>query len=128
MDDHSELAELGQDQAEDRSLSDDLRELAGNARSYAAAELAYQKARAAYAASHVKGLALLGLLALALAFFALMALVVGTVIALGTALGPWRATAVVTGTLVILVLVCLLLIRARLARMKAVLDDKDMKP
>jgi Flp pilus assembly protein TadB len=64
------------------------------------AELAYQKSRALVAGQAAKGVAGWGALALALVFFALMALVLGLILALTPALGPWGAlTAVVIGVL-----------------------------
>src|SRR5690606_10872014 len=66
----------------DRSLADDLRRLSEDARALARAELAYQKSRAAFAGQEAKRIALLGLLAGVLTFFALMALTLGLVLAL----------------------------------------------
>lgn len=124
MNDESPLASASLGDAEDRSLREDLRQLAADARTLAEAELAYQKSRAAYAGNEAKILAILGALASALAFFSLMALVLGSVIALSPTLGPWGATAAVAGGLVFVALVCLATIRFRIARMKAVLSDE----
>lgn len=109
--------------AKERSLPEDLRELADNARSFAEAEFAYQKARAAYAGGKAKVIAILGVLAAAFAFFALMAVVVGSVIALGPALGVWGAMAAVAGGLLLAVLACVIGIVAAIRRMKIVLRD-----
>ncbi len=79
----------------DRSLADDLRQLAEDSKAFAKAEAAYQKARAAYAGNQARGLAIRGGLALALGFFALMALTLGLVLALTPVLTAWGATAVV---------------------------------
>ena len=59
------------------------------------AELAFQKARAGFVLGRVKGVLALGALALALLFFALMALVMGLLLALAPLIGPWGALAVV---------------------------------
>lgn len=84
-----------------RSLVDDARALVDDGRTLVEAELAYQKSRAAVVGAGAKGVAGWGALALALAFFALMALVMGLILALGSLVGPWWATiAVFAGLLV----------------------------
>ena len=79
-------------EARDRSLADDLRALVDDGKALAQAELAYQKSRAAFAGSGAKAIVLLGALAAALVFFALMALTVGLVVALTPLLTAWGAT------------------------------------
>ena len=96
MNDAPELADEAADQA---TLSEDVRRLIDQGKALARAELAWQKARAAYAGRQAGGIALLGALAAALAFFALMAMVVGALIALGPVLGAWDAVAAVAGAL-----------------------------
>jgi Flp pilus assembly protein TadB len=82
-------------------LVDDLRQLAADGRTLLEAELAYQKSRAAVAGKAVGSIAGWGALALALVFFALMALVIGLILALTPLLGPWPAMlATVAGLLV----------------------------
>lgn len=86
--------------AEDRSLIDDVRQLVDDSRTLVEAELAYQKSRAVVAAQAARSVAGWGLLALALVFFAVMALVLGLVLALVPALGAVGATlAVMAGLL-----------------------------
>lgn len=111
------------DDAEGLSLTQDLRQLADEAKTLARAELAFQKSRAAYAGSESKTIALLLLLAAVLVFFALMALVVGLVIALGTWIGPWGAMAVVTLGLLVIAGACALSAKSRLGRMMAIISD-----
>jgi hypothetical protein len=118
------LAQAAED-PQDRSLQDDLRALADDARGLADAELTYQKARAAYAGRESARIALLGIAGGALLFFAAMALVVGSLIALTPDLGPWAATAAVCGSLLLLALLVAMVGVLRLRRMKAVLSDKD---
>jgi uncharacterized membrane protein len=77
------------------TLADDLRQLAADGRTLLEAELAYQKSRAAVAGKAVKSVAGWGALALALVFFALMALVVGLLLVLAPLLGGWGAMAAV---------------------------------
>lgn len=82
--------------AAERSLVDDVRQLFEDGRTLAEAELAYQKSRAAVAGDGVKGAAAYGGLAIALVLFALVALTVGLLLALTPWLTAWGATAVVT--------------------------------
>ncbi|MGC3980820.1 MAG: phage holin family protein [Steroidobacteraceae bacterium] len=112
---------------EDLSFAQDLRLLAEEARALAHAELTFQKTRAAYVGAEVRTITLFAALGAAFVFFALMALTVGFVIALGTVLGPW--TAMVVATLVIggIAAGLMLLARARMRRMRAVLADDGLR-
>ncbi len=87
--------------AAERSLVDDVKQLAHDGRTLLEAELAYQKSRAAVAGQGAKGIAGWGALALALVVFALMALVMGVLLALSEALGGWAATAIVVAGLLL---------------------------
>ncbi|MBN8501760.1 MAG: phage holin family protein, partial [Sphingomonadales bacterium] len=83
------------DDPAERSLVADVRQLVDDGRTLLEAELAYHKSRAVVASQAAKGVAGWGALALALVFFALMALVLGLVLALVPALGALGATAAV---------------------------------
>lgn len=98
-------------EARERSLNEDLHQLASDARAYAEAEVQFQKTRAAYTASASKSIAIYAVAALVLVFFAVMALVVGLVIALAPLLTAWGSMAVVT--LALLGLAVFLLLRAK---------------
>lgn len=98
-------------EARERSLNEDLHQLAQDARSYAQAEFQFQKSRAAYAAGASKSIVIYAVVALVLVFFAMMALVVGLVIALAPLITAWGSTALVT--LVLLGLAAFLLLRAK---------------
>ncbi|VWX52086.1 phage holin family protein [Novosphingobium sp. 9U] len=98
-------------EARERSLNEDLHQLAQDARTYAEAELQFQKSRAAFAASASKNIVIYAVAALVLVFFAVMALVVGLVIALAPIITAWGSTALVT--LVLLGLAVFLLLRAK---------------
>jgi len=87
------IAPEGED-ARDRSLVDDLRQLATDGRVLLEAELAYQKSRAVVAGQGAKGIAGWLALALALVFFALMALVLGLMLVLAPLIGGFGATLV----------------------------------
>ncbi len=93
----------------ERSLVFDLRQLAEDARALALAELAYQKSRAAYAGKGLRGVAILGLLALVLGFFALIALTVGLIAGLTPRLGALGATAAVSVALLAIAMICAVL-------------------
>lgn len=81
-----------------RSLVEDVKSLVEDGRTLLEAELAFQKSRAAIAGESAKGIAGWAVLALALLFLTLLALVVGLLLALSFAspLGPWGALGVVT--------------------------------
>lgn len=115
----------------DGSLLDDLRALAEDGQTLIEAEIAYQRARAAYAWKRGKGIAILLVLALFFAFFAIMALVVGLLLALVPLLTAWGAMAVVTLALAGLAALCVILAlsRFRQARMRILgRDSKDSGP
>jgi len=85
--------------AAERSLVEDVRRLIEDGRTLLEAELAYQKSRAAVAGQGAKGMAAWGSLALALVFFLLMALVMGSILALTPTIGAWGAMGVVCAVL-----------------------------
>ncbi len=109
----------------DRSLGDDLRWLAEDSKAFAQAEAAYQKARAVYAGDQARGLAIRGGLALALVFFALMALTLGLVLALTPLLTAWGATAVVVVGLLLLALILAASAAAKWRRMVRMLSQGE---
>lgn len=107
-----------------RSLVDDVRHLTDAGRELARAELAFQKARAAYAGKGVRNVAIAGAAGMALVFFALMAFVLGLMLFLAPIITPIGATvAVVTGLLIAAVL-CAMVARNSLRQMKTVLRER----
>lgn len=90
------------------------------------AELAYQKSRAVVAGEGIKGIAGWGALALALVFFALMALVMGLLLALSAELGPWAALAIVFGGVLIAAGLAAWTASRRWRRMASHLTAKDL--
>lgn len=99
------------------SLRDDVAALVEDARTYAEAELAFQKTRASLAGRRgARALASL-VLALALLHIALIALAVGVVIALAPWVTTWGAIAIVVGVMLIGVA---LLVRAAVTDSKIV--------
>ena len=114
-------------EVEDLSFAQDLRLLAEEARALAQAELAFQKTRAAYVGAEVRAITVLGALGAAFVFFALMALTVGFVIALGSVLGPWAAMVVATLVIGGVAAGLMLLARSRMRHMRAVLADHGLR-
>lgn len=111
-----------------RSLVEDVKNLVEDGRTLVEAELAYQKSRAAVAGAGAKGIAGWTLLALALIFFTLMAVVVGLLLALAPAMGSWGALlTVVLGLLTSTALSAWVALR-RWKRVRAALAETDPAP
>lgn len=126
MSDTSEHAAVAVgDEARQRRLEDDLRDLVDHGLALARAEADLQKARGRYAAGRAKWIALLGALSAALAFFALVALTVGMVIALSPLIGAIGATLAVFGTLLLLALICAWTAAGQWKRMLAALSTGE---
>lgn len=118
--------DAAQDEARDnRAVQDDLRSLAREARALAEAEIAFQKSRAAYAGSEAKNIALLGVAAAVFLFFAVMALVVGLVLALAPLLTPWGSMAVVTLGLLLVTALCVSSAARRWKRMMRIVSPGE---
>ncbi len=81
--------------ARDFALGDGIRALLEDGQTLFEAELAFQQARVGYALGRAKGIALLLVAALFLAFFFLVALVVGLLLALTPLVGAWGALGIV---------------------------------
>lgn len=109
---HAEAADPG-----DRSLIDDLRLLAGDARTLAEAELAYQKSRAQVFGGGIGKIVGVAGAALLLVSLALIGLVVGLILALAPLITAWGATAVVVGLLLILAVLAALWAKSLWARL-----------
>lgn len=101
--------------AEDTLLSEDIAALIDSGRTYAEAELAFQKTRAALAGSNAAKAAGALIVALVLLHIALTALAIGAVLALQPVLTIWGAIGVVVGALL---LATALLVRSAAARGK----------
>lgn len=123
-----EAPPLIDEQAAERSLVDDVRQLVDDGRTLVEAELAYQKSRAIVAGMAAKSIAGWVLLGLALLFFTLMALVLGLILILTPAIGPVGATlAVVLGLLAMSALSGFTALR-RWKRAAALLFDEGPQP
>lgn len=101
------------------SLFDDLLALFDDGKTYAQAEIAYQKSRAGFAANRVKFVVAYGAAAFGVFHLALIALTVGVVIALMPLVGPWIATAIVTIALIVLGVVLLSMLKSKLTDIRS---------
>lgn len=123
-----EAPPLVTDEAAERSLVDDVRQLVEDGRTLVEAELAYQKSRAVVAGQAAKSVAAWAALALAMAFFALMALVLGLILILTSLIGPiGAALAVVMGLLFLAGVTGMMALR-RWQRAAALLADEGAQP
>lgn len=114
--------------AAERSLVDDVRQLANDGRTLLEAELAYQKSRAAVAGQGAKGVAGWGALALVLVLFALMALTFGLVLGLASLVGPWWATLIAVLLLLGAAGLSALVAARRWSAMSRLLSDQAERP
>lgn len=114
--------------AAERSLVDDVRQMVDDGRTLLEAELAYQKSRALVAGQGAKGIAGWGALALALVFFALMALVMGLLLALSELVGGWIATLIVVLGLLLAAGLSGMAAGKRWKRMSEQLSDSEQAP
>lgn len=120
-----EKTRIDGESAADDGLLGGARTLLEDGQTLLAAEIEFQKARAGFVLGRAKGILVLGALALALLFFALMALVVGLLLALAPLIGPWGAlAAVVLGILALSGLSVLGVVR-RIGAITRALKGKD---
>lgn len=105
------------------SLADDALALFEDAKTYAEAEVAFQKTRASYTVGRLKGAIAFGLGAFGVLHLALIALTVGVVLALAPIVGPWAATAIVTAALVIVGLVLIFALKGRIDDIRSAFSD-----
>ena len=112
---------LGAIEAAGTALGDDARAVIEDARALVEAELAYHKTRAGLAGRGAGRIAALGLAVVALLFFALMAVVVGLLLALTPRWGAWGAMAAVVGGILLLALLCAALALRQVRWVKRVL-------
>ncbi|MFA9201762.1 MAG: phage holin family protein [Cypionkella sp.] len=106
------------------SLTDDIRHLVGDGRTYLEAELQYQKSRAALVLDRSKSGAIYGAVAAVFGHLALIALVVGLVIALAPLITAWGATALVAGLLLVVALLFARMARRKFASISAATAGK----
>lgn len=107
------------------SLVDDVSALFSDGKSYAKAELAFQKSRASYVADRSKGASVFGLGALIALHLALIALTVGLLLGLTEELGPWLATLIVFGLFAIIAGIMAMMLKSRLSEISSAMSDKN---
>ena len=105
------------------SLADDVLALFEDGKTYAEAEVAFQKSRAGFAANRIAGAIAFGLGAFGVFHLALIAATVGIVIALVPLVGPWIATAIVTIALLAAGFVLLRLLKGRIDDIRSAFED-----
>lgn len=109
--------------AQDRSLADDILDLIDDGKTYAQAELQFQKTRAAFAVDKGRKGAAFAISALLLLHLAVVTLAIGAVIALSPTLTPWGATATVVGVLLVVAVAMGLAARHYFARLGEAFGD-----
>lgn len=90
------------------SLLGDVEALIEDGKTYAEAELEYQKSRAVYAFKRARRAAILGGFSAVMVVLALLSVVIGALISLIPVLGPWGAI----GVVVFVLLLCAAVLRA----------------
>ena len=114
----------GSDTADD-SLFGSIGELIDDGQTLLEAELDYQRKRVNYGLARSKGIVGLILLGLALLFFALMALIVGLLLALTPLLTAWGALGAVFGGIVLAAALSFLYAVLKFRKAKAVIFGTD---
>ncbi|WP_370188396.1 phage holin family protein [Qipengyuania sp.] len=123
--DEHEATDPQGDDGHDYSLTDDVLALIEDGKTYAEAELRFQKSRAGFIANRTKGAIAFGLGAFGVFHLALIAATVGLVIALVPLIGAWGATALVTLVLVIAGVILLRLLKRRIDDIREAFDVED---
>ncbi|MGB3752664.1 MAG: phage holin family protein [Parerythrobacter sp.] len=110
----------------ERSLADDIAAFFSDAKTYAEAEFAFQNSRARFAASHgLRGL-VFAVVALVLLNLLLIALAVGSIVALAPVIGGWVATGIVCTVILAGLLVTGFLARSRIRRVQMVFAGDEL--
>ncbi len=107
------------------SLTEEIAALIDDGRTYAEAELAFQKRRAGLAGRKVGGALVFAILALILLHLMFIALAVGMVIALEPLVTIWGAIGIVVGVLLLGVIGLLLLVRGNALGLVALFKGDD---
>ncbi|PZU08138.1 MAG: hypothetical protein DI606_15645 [Sphingobium sp.] len=108
----------GIDAPEHDSVRSVVARLIEDGRAYASAEAEKQKLRAGIVLAGVRNAAIFGIIALILVFAAIVALMVGLIIALAQSMAPLWATLIVVGGALCIVVLLLMLAKGSISRMK----------
>jgi hypothetical protein len=123
--DEHETPEMQEGDGQPFSLLDSLVALLEDGKTYAEAEMRFQKSRAGFIGNRLKGAIAFGLGAFGVLHLALIAATVGLVIALVPLIGPWAATGLVTLALVIAGVLMLRALKSRLDDIRKAFDEED---
>ncbi len=123
--DEHEAPDAEEQDGQQFSLTDDVLALFEDGKTYAEAELRFQKSRAGFIGNRLKGAIAFGLGAFGVLHLALIAATVGLVIALAPLVGPWAATAIVTLALIVAGVVMLRLLKGRLDDIRDAFEEED---
>lgn len=124
-DDASGGGEPSADAVVDETLIGSVKSLIEDGKTYAEAELAFQKTRLSYVVAHAKIAAILLGIAAVLVVFALFALVFGTLVALMPLLTPMGATIAVTFSLLIVAAVLGVAAKAQFKSLMQAFESRD---
>ncbi len=112
-----------QTDAQDESVRDVFARLYSDGRAYAEAEVERQKLRAGIAGAGIRDALIFALVGIMLVFAAIVAGLVGVILALSPLVGPGWATGAVFGGALVIALILLLFAKGRIDRMR-----KAIKP
>ena len=123
--DEHEVPEEEDDGGQHFSLTDDVLALLEDGKTYAEAELRYQKSRAGFVGNRIKGAIAIGLGAFGVFHLALIAATIGAVLALAPIIGAFPATLLVTFALIAVGVLLLRMLKARLDEISDAFDGED---
>lgn len=106
-------------------MADQLRGLYADGRTFIDAEIGFQKLRLAAAGRHVRTMALLAIIGLVLISCAVIALVLGTMIALAPLLGAWGAMGATVAASLVLAGLCFWLAFLRVGKVSALFASDE---
>ena len=106
------------------SLFEDVSAAFEDGKTYAKAELAYQKSRARFVSDRLKGALVFGVGALGAIHLALIALTVGLILTLAPHVGAWLAMLIVVLLFVIIAIVLVVLLKGRIDEIRGAISDK----
>jgi len=109
----------------DARLSDHVLGLIDDGKTYAEAEIAFQKSRMSFAGNHGKKGVLYGVCAFAVLHLALVSLALGSIIALGPLVTAWGAAALVSGTLILIGVILAVMAKNRFAKISDAFSKVD---
>lgn len=113
------------DDPAERSLGDDLRQLADDGRTLLEAEFAYQKSRAIAAGSGIASLIGWAALGAVLVLLAVIAALFGVVLELSNLVGAAGATLIVVVSMLVVATICALVVQRKWRRIDRIVSGRD---